>query len=187
MSNSKMVRLLDAVPRLARPLDQVERDIYSWAGGLGLGPVYVREQFLKMFEVVKSSREQSIEHKYRQLDFQLAHGTLTALEHRPVSGWEGYLEQWTLVRLEHRLAVYGKGEFTRLRELEKRLGGILLNDRAMPMVLVLPQPSGTYVQMGWESIVELDTSPFSPERRQAKVIREHLLPVEERTFYAPSA
>ena len=98
---------------------------------------------------------------------------------------DGYLDIWSAQRLTHRMKVYDKTDFSRLRELEIRIGGILLNDRSMPLVLILPQPTGTYLMMGWESVVEMDTSPFAPDRRKARVLREHLLPIEERTMVVP--
>lgn len=179
-------RLLDVVPNLAAPCDRVEPEIFSWASSLGLGAVYTRAQFDRLAEQARLSGDLGESYRQRQMDFKLAAGTLTALDRRPANGWDGYLEIWTAQRLTHRLKVYDKTDFSRLRELEIRIGGILLNDRSMPLVLILPQPTGSYLQMGWESVVELDTSPFAPNRRQARVLREHLLPIDERTLVAPA-
>lgn len=178
-------RLLDTIPRLAAPLDRIEPEIFGWASQLGLGTVYTRAQFDRLAEQARLQGDLSEAHLQRQMDFKLAAGTLTALERRPADGWEGYLDIWAAQRLTHRMKVYDKTDFSRLRELEIRIGGILLNDRSMPLVLILPQPTGTYLMMGWESVVEMDTSPFAPDRRKARVLREHLLPIEERTMVVP--
>jgi hypothetical protein len=180
-------RLLDLIPNLAQPLETIQHEIFSWATQQGLGTIYTRAQFDRLAERARLESDLDEARRQRNMDFRLASGTLTALERRPVEGWEGYLEIWNAQRLTHRMKVFEKTDFSRLRELEIRIGGILLNDRSMPLVLILPQPTGTYLVMGWESVVELGVSPFSPDRHGVKPIREHLLPIEERTMVAPAA
>jgi len=180
-------RLLDAVPTLAAPIERVEPEIFAWASTLGLGVVYSRTQFERLLDVARPKSAVTDMERRRFMDLRFAAGTLTALDRRPPTGWEGYLDIWTGLRLANRLKVYEKSDFSRLRELEERVGGILLNDRAMPLVLILPQPGGSYVQMGWESVVELESSPFLAGRRSARVLREHLVPEAERTVVAPVA
>jgi len=182
-------RLLDIVPNLAAPLEIVEPQIFAWASSLGAGAVYTRDQFTRHAETARLVGDLAVDKevcRQRQMDFRLAAGTLTSLDRRPANGWDDYLELWTAQRLTHRLKVYEKSDFTRLRELEIRIGGILLNNQSMPLVLILPQPTGSYIQLGFETMVELDTSPFASNRRQARVLREHLLPLDERTMVAPA-
>lgn len=183
-TKEEAARLLTDVPNLARPLRELEADIFRWASTQEMGECSTREQFERQYQQLIKARVGI--NSRRILDYEIARGSLRALELRPASGWDGYVEQWTVVRLEHQMTSPQKPGLVRLRALEERIGGILLDSRRIPLMLVLPQPGGTYIQMGWESIVELDTSPFDARRNLGNVLREHLLPESERTFTAPA-
>lgn len=185
-SARETVRLLATVPNLAKPLEVVRGEIHQWASKQGFGAVYSQEQFEAICQRVKDGHTNKTVSFDTKTDFDIARGTLRGLELQPKGGWGEYIEQWTVVRLEHRLKVYRKPEYTRLRTLEERVGGVLLGSTMVPLVLIVPQPTGTYIQMGWDSVVELDRSPFGRDRGNAVTLREHLLPPPERTFTVPA-
>ena len=184
MLSETFPRLLDHV-RLAQPLEEAKAAIFAWAGCLGLGAFYTYEQLETLS--VKAEAMGSTEGGYLSMDVRVARGTITALERRPRDGWEGYVRIWNELRVKERTGKQDITDFARLRELEGRCGGILLNNRACPLMLILPQPDGTWVQMGWESMVQLDRSPLAANRDQAQILQEIVLPAEERTIEAAAS
>lgn len=171
------------MPCLAQPLNDLEAAICGWATQLGHGTIYNAQQFERLCAMAQAG---GVNEDIRW-DLGVAHGALRALRLRPVNGWDGYLEIWSLVKLEHAIKVYHKAPHARIRTLEERLGGIAIGSRSVPLMLVLPQPQGTYVQMGWDSVTEVDRSPLGNDRDNARVLRDYVVPEDQRVFQAPAS
>lgn len=168
-------RLLDVV-ELAQPLATLEPQIYAWASESGTS-VYTQSQLRRLKDLAHGFRDQAGVEGFAT-DLYLALGALTAQERRPADGWMGYVRHWELKRLQVRLSSGDKTDFTRLRELEIQVGGILLNDPSCPLVLLIPQPDGNWIQAGWELLIELAGSPFGPNRHQLPILRQHVVPLD---------
>lgn len=161
-------RLLKSGIEFAQPRDRLWDALCAWAGQSGRA-VYTEEQLQRL------QRDAAVAGlEYLALDVQIAFDALSALDQRPAEGWAGYIAAWETERATN--AIFRRGAMYLLRGLHAKLGGILLNSRANPFVLILPQPTGTYVQMGWQHIAELSVSPFGPERHEAVILREHAFP-----------
>jgi hypothetical protein len=175
-------RILDAI-NLASPLSVVEGQIYAWASGSGTS-VYTFEQLKRLRDIARGADFDDATQNFAA-DLYLALGTITALQRRPADGWMGYVRQWELDRLSVRVSKNDKTDFSRLRELEIRLGGILLNDASCPLVLLLPQPTGTWIQAGWECLIEIAGSPLGPNRNSLPILRQHVVPFDIVTHASP--
>jgi len=168
--------LLDTVD-LAQPLEAARRAVYLWAGqsGQAVFDVAQLEHLGHRFAAGHAAHGASGDR-----DIQVAIGALQGLERRPEQGFAGYVEVWEAQRLSNQ--VFNKGDFGRLRELRVQLGGILLNSPSEPFVLLLPQPDGSWVQMGWEAVLQFDGSPLGADRERLHLLAEHQLPHGQRTF-----
>jgi hypothetical protein len=162
------VRLLKSGVEFAQPRDRLWEALCAWASQSGRA-VYSEEQLQRLH---RDATNAGLD--YLSLDIQIGFDALAALDLRPSDGWAGYLAAWETERAAN--AIFRIGEFSLLRGLNAKIGGILLNSRALPFVLILPQPTGTYIQMGFHSISELSVSPFGPQRNQAVILREHQVP-----------
>lgn len=173
------LRLLSCV-QLAQPVDSLRHAIYAWASGIEGNAVYTPVQFERLRTHAAAAHRASPEDKdaaHLNHDFHLACGALSALEKRPPGGWSEYVQAFTNHRLS--LRIRSISEFSLLRNLEVQVGGILLNDRACPLVLILPQPGGTWIQMGWESVIELADSPFESPAADKRILRAHAAEASE--------
>lgn len=161
-------RLLKSGVDFAQSRDRLWDALCGWAGQSGRA-IYTEDQLQRL---QRDAADAKLE--FLVLDIQIAFDALAALDNRPKEGWAGYVAAWETERATN--AIFRRGEFGLLRGLHAKLGGILLNSRALPFVLILPQPTGTYIQMGWQHIAELSVSPFGPDRHEAVILREHALP-----------
>jgi len=161
-------RLLKSGVDFAQSRDRLWQDLCAWAGQSGRA-VYSEDQLQRL---QRDAAEAKLE--FLALDIQIGFDALSALDLRPSEGWAGYIAAWETERATN--AIFRRGEFGLLRGLHAKIGGILLNSRALPFVLILPQPTGTYIQMGFMSIAELSVSPFGPDRHEAVILRQHELP-----------
>lgn len=161
-------RLLKSGIEFAQPRDRLWDALCGWAGQSGRA-IYTEEQ---MQRLLRDATDAKLE--YLALDIQIAFDALSALDKRPEEGWSGYVAAWETERATN--AIFRRAEFGLLRGLHAKIGGVLLNSRALPFVLIIPQPTGTYIQMGFQAISELSVSPFGPERHEAVILRQHTLP-----------
>ena len=161
-------RLLASGVEFAQPRDRLWDALCAWASQTGQS-IYTEQQLERLRHDADAARM-----PYLAQDIQIAFDSLQALDRRPPNGWHGYVAAWETQRASN--AIFRRGEYGLLRDLQAQLGGILLNSRAQPFVLILPQPGGTYVQIGWMTLSELSVSPFGPQRHQAVILREHVLP-----------
>ena len=164
--------LADSPPRLlstvnfAQPRDIVEREVLTWATHCQASSVYTIEQLRRLRDRFGDAPNT------RAIDFardiEIAFNMLDAHDRRPADGWSGYFKSWEMAF--HTNHAFNGNRFGRLRGLYREFGGLLLNDVACPLLLVLPQPGGTWVQMGEQAMIERDTSPFGPDRDHFRTI-----------------
>lgn len=169
-------RLLSTVD-LAQPLHTLEPLLLRWASASGwiLKTVDAFEALAKAME-----QQPALSSEDTTLDLRLAVDAWQALRRRPPSGFLGYVMIWQS-RMSTQRAL-GVGDEGRLRALQHQLGGILLDGKAAPYILLCPQPDGTWMQMGFESVVLLDRSPLDEQRKRARVVRIHQLPAADRRY-----
>jgi hypothetical protein len=150
-------RLLDRVD-LTAPKDELETAVFTWACELGYGAVFTLGQLRR---IAVNLRGQAQEEKLRHVaaDLHLALGACEAREREPIGGWPEYVRGWEDARLQLGL---GKGtEMDQLRGLQDKFGGILLNGRGAPFVLIIPCSDGRWIQMGWTTLTLLASSPLA--------------------------
>ncbi len=169
-------RLLNAV-ELAQPLSTLEPAIFRWASGRGTA-VFDEAQLKSMYErerVLAMTHGLVRDHVH---DLYLAMGALNAARRRLPGGFRAYAELWEITRVVQRVSKGDKTDFSRLRELEVRVGGILLNDRACPLTLLVPQADRTWITLGFESVIHFASSPLSGGPIPP-VLRTHVPPTED--------
>jgi hypothetical protein len=165
MSSLTIPHVIDAV-NLAQPLPDLEMALYAWAASLGYGSVYTRAQFERI-RAELATRAAAGEAGIRQVlsEFHLGAGALTAIERHPAAGWGAYVASFEQERLLGRVQMF--------RALERRLGGILFNGFQNPVVLVLPQPDGSWIKIGWDSLTLHGSSPLRARDQAPPPIRTH--------------
>lgn len=162
-------RLLPAV-QFARPLAAVLPDVLAWASSTGRS-VYTAQQLRELHAEVKQQADRtSPEVKHFEQDLFLAVGGLKALEIHPDPAWETYLDFWQTRRLQHRLED-GSPLSARLRDFHDRFGGLLFNNLTLPLGLLIPQPSGLWVHVGYDLLAEVIGDPFGPDRDNLPIAR----------------
>lgn len=169
-------RLLHTV-ELAQPRASLQHDVFAWAATAGAA-IYTQEQFNRFVDQAKAASTADSRLDPLVHDLYLAQGALTASQRRPARGWEGYLAEWESRRIGCRIKASSKTDFSRLRELEIAVGGILLRNRGCPLCLVIPQEAGTWIQMGWEAVTEVGGNPFAADAAQLPILRYHEVPME---------
>lgn len=158
MDQIRVQRLLSTV-QLAQPLDAFHCDLFRWASTLGEGPVSTMQEFEAVRRALFARTGNPCIDKL-MLDIYLAEGTINSLARRPGRGFPEYVRLWEQQCSSNRIKRLGLSDFGRLQALEIRLGGILLDDRTSPYVLILPQPAGHFVVMGATYVSRIDTNPF---------------------------
>lgn len=154
--NTFAPRLLGRVD-LNATRDELETSVFAWACELGFGAVFTLDQLRR---IAVNLRGQAPAEKLRHVaaDLHLALGACEAREREPLGGWPDYVEGWEQARMQQGL---GHGtEMDQLRALQERFGGILLNGRGAPFVLLIPCSDGRWVQMGWTTLTLLASSPL---------------------------
>jgi hypothetical protein len=154
-----VVRRLIAQVQLAQPVEPLRRALCAWAETIGEGSCASMTDFHRIHRAVLARSGNPAIEKLLS-DFYIAIGSLAAIERRPPEGFEGYTRLWDQQCSSNRIHRTGKSDFGRLQELEIRLGGVLLANRAEPYTLILPQPDGAFVVMGWQYVAMVDRSPF---------------------------
>lgn len=162
-----MNRLLAEV-RLPQPPESLWVDVAKWASQCGRS-IYTRQQMLELQRSCVAGAYESL--PFLATDIQMAFDVLRGLETRPASPWDGYVEAWERQIITDRM--FSRGSFGQLRSLHETLGGILLASRARPFVLMIPQPDGTTIQMGWETVLHLQGCPIAQAGTDLPVLREH--------------
>jgi len=158
-------RLLTTVD-LNRPLRELEAAILEWACRQDEGAVFSTDQLEQLRRRV-SGRAGGERDRHISMDLQVAIGALQAREKEAPGGWEAYIASWEEHRLTTDLGM--STEIDQLRDLQDRFGGILLNSRAAPFVLLIPCSDGTWVQMGWTTLTRLASSPLDPTKPPAVI------------------
>lgn len=160
-------RLLKTV-RLAQPRDVLLRQIFAWASGVGMS-IFSVEQLRELQRIAVSGAHPELQNVAS--DIELGLDAVAALEKAPADGWPGYIREWESQIITDRL--FTRGSYGQLRSLQERLGGILLASRARPFVLMIPQPDGTWVQCGWETVIHLADCPLTNNTKELRILAEH--------------
>lgn len=167
----RVQRLLSVVD-LAQPIERFNADLFKWASTLGQGEVTSTSEFEAVRRhFVARTGNPSVDKLLG--DFYIAEGTLKALKRRPERGFPEYVLLWEQQCSSNRIKRLGRDDFGRLQQLEIRLGGVLLDDRSAPYVLILPQPAGHYVVMGYTYVSRLDVNPFLHPESVTKPVQLH--------------
>lgn len=169
-------RLLSKV-ELAQPLPQLDADLVRWAAPAGW-TVRSVEDFPTLARIAEIQPTPWCEHI--AWDVRVGWDAREAIRLRPAGGFEPYVRAW-YARLATQRAL-GAGDEGRLRALQQTLGGILIDGRMAPFVLVLPQPDGTWISMGFETVTWLDRSPIGADRHRARILQMHELSEADRRY-----
>lgn len=150
-------RLLHAV-NLSLPLAELECAILQWASLQGLGEISA----IAGLEALRSrlqpdvSRNEAARHLVMDLDLGL--GAVSARQREKASVEEYYAEWESLAaKVAHREIT----EMDQLRSLQQSFGGVLLNGRSAPFVLLVPLSDGSWLQVGWKTMSHLDAFPMN--------------------------
>lgn len=160
-------RLLASVP-LAQPHDRLLEAACRWAAGTGRS-VFSADQLRELQRVAASGHHPQLANL--ATDIELVFDALRALERPPSPAWEGYVQAWEQQIITDRL--FTRGSYAQLRSLHEKLGGMLLPSRAKPFMLAIPQADGTWVQMGWETVLHLASCPITTPENEIHILREH--------------
>lgn len=157
--NTQAPRLLGRV-NLNAQKDELESGVFAWAGELGFGAVFTLNQ-LRRIAVQLRGHAHEVKRRHVAADLHLALGACEAREREPVGGWPDYVKGWEDARLQQGM---GQGtEMDQLRGLQDKFGGILLNGRGAPFVLIIPCSDGRWIQMGWTTLTLLASSPLETD------------------------
>lgn len=170
-STTSIGRLIDQV-NLAQPLVQLEPQVFAWAAETFGQSVYSLQQLISLYDKHRYGDEDRP--RWHAMDLYFGVGAIKALQRRPPTGWPGYIEAFERKRVVQRLRSNDTTDFSRLRELEIELGGILLSDRACPFVLVCPQPDNTWLTVGFESLMLFSQSPMRGTHGKEALVRSHI-------------
>lgn len=164
---------LESLPRLinevelAQPLKEFTAELFTWASQSGR-PVKTLRHFVELKKAYHDS-----EHPDRfkiAMDFAVALETISALEKASHHNYTFYESIW---RFKFTASLGSQSDdFAVMRSLQDYFGGILLDSRQEPYLLILPQPDGTYIQMGYESILQLQYNPLGESRDQNPILQE---------------
>lgn len=157
------VQRLLACVELAQPIERFTADLFRWAATLGQGEVATIADYQRVHrDLMARTGNPNIDKLLT--DFYLADGTIKSLQRRPERGFPEYVRRWEQQCSSNKIKRLGHSDYGRLQELEIRLGGILLEDRTAPYVLILPQPAGHFVVMGRTYVSRIDVNPLiAPE------------------------
>lgn len=165
--------ILETLPRLinlvefSQPIKEYRIDLFAWATMAGRD---VRN--MKEFMDVKSDYVNS-DHPDRAktiLDFEVAMEVLNALSKAEHLSWAQYESLW---RFKYSSTLGSQSDdFTSMRALHDYFGGILLENKVTPYLLIIPQIDGSYIQMGYESLLLLSENPLGEKRQLAQVLKE---------------
>lgn len=148
------LRLLRTID-LSLPARELESAIFDWVSKLGQGPVASEEELsdLRSRLLVSGPAGEQL-----AMDVHLALGALSARRKELKGGWKAYVDAWR-ERIEA-VGVDGSTELDAMRDLHDRLGGLLLNGRAAPFLLILPLSDGTWIKLGWDTARHYEQSPL---------------------------
>lgn len=162
-------RLLETVS-LSLPLSLLEPALFDWANRQGRGAVFSIDQLRALRQRTDALVSKTDSDRHLVMDLQLAIGAHAAHLHAPGEGWPAYLTAWQEQLLTKELGLCN--ELDQLRGLQDRFGGILLNGRSAPFVLLIPCRDGRWVQMGWNTIALLSGTPLDPEH-PPRILEQH--------------
>lgn len=160
---------------LTMPHVPLEKAIMAWASDQ-LGRTVFTPQQLSQIAAGLAPGDDPIRTRRLRSNIDIALGALAARQCEPEGGWEAYCSGWEEVRLQNRLGMCS--EFDRLRHLRDRFGGLLLNGKACPLVLLIPLSNGQWVQMGWVQLALLEDNPLaieSPRVLAQRQAQEHVI------------
>lgn len=164
---------LESLPRLinevelAQPINIFTAELYTWASQSGV-PVKTLRQFV---DLKKSYHDSNHPDRFKvAMDFEVALETISALEKAKHHDYAFYENIW---RFKFSASLGSQSDdFAIMRSLQDYFGGILLNSRQEPYLLILPQPDGTYIQMGYESILQLTLNPLGEKRDKNEILQQ---------------
>lgn len=172
--NVMPIRRLDDVVDLAQPSTLLFPAIAQWVSEVIGHTVYTFEQLVSLHDRCKREVLDAARPGWHLTDLYCAVGALRAHKFRPRDGWQGYIDAFERKRVVQRISKDDKTDFSRLRELEIEVGGILINDRACPFLLICPQPDHTWLTMGFESLMLFSQSPLRGKHGKQSLIRSHV-------------
>lgn len=157
-------RLINEI-ELAQPLESFRAELFTWASLSG-HPI----KTLKDFMALRDHYDQS-EHPDRmtiRIDFDVALEVIDALSKARAQSFSHYETLW---RFKFTASLGSQADdFAIMRALQEYFGGILLDGKQTPYLLVIPQPDGTYVQIGYESMLQLSHNPLGEHRSNAQIL-----------------
>lgn len=167
-----------AVPRLAQTVDlhlpaaDLEREILRWACQQGTGAFFTTDQLRKLRAKLEAQLPRTEAARHLVMDIDIGLGALSARIRQPSGGAAAYVTAWETLLLSKGL---GQGtEIDQLRALHDRFGGILLNGRAAPFVLLIPCEDRTWLQIGWNLFTHLADNPLTNPKPAAIAVHEGL-------------
>lgn len=164
---------LGTLPRLinlvefSQPIKEYRNELFAWALMSGKD---VRN--MKEFMDLKNDYTDSTHPERAKilLDFEVALDVLNALSKAEHQSYTQYESLW---RFKYTTSLGSQSDdFTIMRSLQAYFGGILLENKVTPYLLIIPQLDGTYIQMGFESLLQLSENPLGEKRHQAQVLQE---------------
>lgn len=167
-----------AGPRLTQTVDlhlpaaDLEREVLRWACQQGTGAFFTTDQLRKLRERLEASLPRTEANRHLVMDIDIGLGALSARLRQPSGGAAAYVTAWETLLLSKGL---GQGsEIDQLRALHDRFGGILLNGRAAPFVLLIPCEDRTWLQIGWNLFTHLAGSPLTDPEPRVITVHEGL-------------
>lgn len=161
---AELPRLINEI-ELAQPLDTFRAELFTWASLSGY-PI----KTLKDFMALRDRYDQS-EHYDRKtilIDFDVALEVIDGLSKSRPQGFSHYETLW---RFKFTSSLGSQADdFANMRALQEYFGGILLDSKLTPYLLLIPQPDGTYINIGYESILQLSHNPLGEDRAAAQVL-----------------
>lgn len=143
---------------LTHPLHELESAVFRWASQLGHGAVYSLTQLDKLRRQLDQASSLIFHCKELAMDVQVAHGAILARMRQPEGGWLAYLAGWEAKVLGTTMGM--STQLEQLRMLQDEFGGVLINGRSLPFMLLIPLEDGTWLKMGWTTITHLSRSPI---------------------------
>jgi len=151
-------RLLNTVD-LSLPLEDLRGAILQWASQQGHGEVEAESQLAELKMRLLSHSERTERGRHLCMDIDVALGAIDARRKEHPHSFDDYAASW---EAEVRSVASGDiNEMDQLRRLQERFGGILLNSRSAPFLLLVPLSDGTWLQVGWESIQHVAGNPLT--------------------------
>lgn len=147
--------LIDTV-NLAQPLEKLVPEVFAWIAIHLNRPLYTLEQLERLNQRLNPTMGTP---EGFGVDVAMALGAIRALERRPASGFDGYVEAFVRHRSILQMRGHG-GALARVRSLHAELGGILVNGHMAPFLLICPQPDGTWITLSLESVMQFSQSPL---------------------------